>query len=117
MNFGTIIRTVFVVAVCLNDALLMTDVAQFGNPTVDLAYKIASVILNFVVVACSHYYNNDFTPEASLGTGYTRLLKAQKQVGYIGEDYFDEEEEFFEDMDEEDTEEGEEDEQEDIPTV
>jgi hypothetical protein len=114
MNAGTIIRTIFVVAVCLNDALLMTDVAQFENPTVDLAYQIASVILNFVVVACSHYYNNDFTPEASIGTGYTRMLKAQKQAGYIGEAYFDDEEECFEDMD---SEEDEEDEQEDFPTV
>lgn len=117
MNFGTVVRTILVIATCLNTALMASDVAQFGNPTLDLVYKVASVVLNFVIVFCATYFNNDYTPEGSLGTGYTRLLKAQMQAGYIGEDYFDEEEEYFEDMDEEDTEEGEEDEQEDIPTV
>ena len=76
MNFGTKIRTILAVATCLNTALMATDVTQFHNPTVDLIYRIASVVLNFVVVACVTWYNNDYTSEAALGTGYTRALKS-----------------------------------------
>lgn len=76
MNTGTKIRTILAVATCLNTALLATDVTQFHNETVDLIYRILSVILNFVVVACVTWYNNDYTPEAAEGTGYTRKLKA-----------------------------------------
>lgn len=75
MNFGTKIRTILAVATCLNTALMATDVAQFHNPKLDLAYKIISVILNFVIVACVTWFNNDYTPEAALGTGLTRQLK------------------------------------------
>ena len=75
MNNGTIIRTILVVATCLNTAMLSTDFAQFHNPTVDMAYRIISVILNFVIVACATWYNNDYTPEACEGTGLTRHLK------------------------------------------
>ena len=75
MNIGTIIRTILAVATCLNTALMATDVAQFHNPKLDLAYKIISVILNFVIVACVTWFNNDYTPEAAEGTGLTRKLK------------------------------------------
>lgn len=78
MNFGTKIRTILAVATCLNTALMATDVAQFHNPKLDLAYKIISVILNFVIVACVTWFNNDYTPEAAEGTGLTRMLKASE---------------------------------------
>ena len=93
MNFGTKLRTVLAVATCLNTALMATDVAQFHNPNLDLAYRIASVILNFIIVACVTWYNNDYTEEACEGTGLTRALK---------EDEIEEEEEpfFIEDGDE-----------------
>ena len=77
MNTGTIIRTILAVATCLNTALMATDLAQFHNEKIDLAYRIASVILNFVIVACVTWYNNDYTPEASEGTGLTRMLKEE----------------------------------------
>lgn len=76
MNSGTIIRTILAIATCLNTALLATDIAQFHNPKLDLAYRIISVILNFVIVACATWFNNDYTPEASVGTGLTRQLKS-----------------------------------------
>ena len=76
MNSGTIIRTILAVATCLNTALMATDVAQFHNPKVDMAYKIISVILNFIIVACVTWYNNDYTVEACQGTGLTRMLKS-----------------------------------------
>ena len=89
MNKGTIIRTALVVATCLNTALMATDVAQFHNETVNLIYRIASVVLNFIIVACATYYNNDFTEEACLGTAYTRQLKLERGDDYIGETFFE----------------------------
>ena len=91
MNSGTIIRTILIIATSFNMALAATDVAQFHNPTVDLVYKILSVLANFVVVFCSHYYNNDYTEEASQGTGYTRQLKAEKKDDYVGERFYTDE--------------------------
>jgi len=76
MNNGTILRTILVVATCFNTALMATDVAQFHNPTVNLIYKILSVIANFVIVFCATYFNNDFTVEGETGTKITREMKA-----------------------------------------
>lgn len=75
MNFGTKIRTILAIATCLNTALMATDITQFNNAKLDLAYRIVSVILNFVIVACVTWFNNDYTEEAALGTGLTRALK------------------------------------------
>lgn len=86
MNIGTKIRTVLAVATCLNTALMATDVAQFHNPTLDLIYRVLSVVLNFVIVACVTYFNNDYTPEGAEGTGYTRQQKLQKKSGMDGLD-------------------------------
>lgn len=86
MNFGTKIRTILVVATCLNTALMATDVAQFGNETLNLVYRVASVVLNFIIVACATYYNNDYTEAAAEGTGYTRQLKAEAKGEEIGVD-------------------------------
>ena len=85
MNSGTIIRTILVIATCLNTALMSTDFAQFHNPTVDMAYRIVSVILNFIIVASATWFNNDYTPQACEGTGLTRQLKAEAK----GEDGLD----------------------------
>lgn len=76
MNNGTKIRTVLVIATCFNTALMSTDFAQFHNATVDMAYRIISVILNFVIVACATWYNNDYTVEGATGTQITREMKA-----------------------------------------
>ena len=91
MNLGTKIRTILAIATCLNTALMATDVTQFHNETVNLVYRILSVVLNFVVVACVTWYNNDYTDEACMGTGITRQLKEeQNEAGYIGEKFFEE---------------------------
>lgn len=91
MNKGTIIRTVLVIATCFNTALMATDVAQFGNETVNLVYRILSVVANFVIVFCATYFNNDYSEEACVGTGVTRQLKAEKRDDYIGDYFFAEE--------------------------
>lgn len=97
MNNGTIIRTVLVIATCLNTALLATDVAQFGNETVNLVYRILSVIANFVIVFCATWFNNDYTEAAAIGTGITRQIKAE---GVEALDEYDFDDEVFEDEDE-----------------
>lgn len=83
MNIGTIIRTTLAVATCLNTALLATDVAQFGNEKVNAAYRIISVILNFIIVACVTWYNNDYTPEMASATILGR--EAKKLADYSPE--------------------------------
>lgn len=102
MNIGTKIRTVLVVATCLNTALMATDVAQFHNETLNLVYRIISVILNFIIVACATYYNNDYSEEACIGTGVTRQMKAERDTEYIGDYFFDEEEDAIEEEEDED---------------
>ena len=102
MNIGTKIRTVLVVATCLNTALMATDVAQFHNETLNLIYRIISVILNFIIVACATYYNNDYSEEACIGTGVTRQMKAERDTEYIGDYFFDEEEDTIEEEEDED---------------
>lgn len=90
MNSGTIIRTILAIATCLNTALLATDIAQFHNPKLDLAYRIISVILNFVIVACATWFNNDYTEEAAIGTGMTRQLKqGEDGLDIVVEDYIE----------------------------
>lgn len=103
MNQGTIIRTILVIASCFNTALMATDVAQFGNETVNLVYRILSVVANFIIVFCATYFNNDYSEEACIGTGMTRQLKAEKKQGYVG-DFFhtDYEQEFPDEVGEED---------------
>lgn len=86
MNNGTILRTVLVLATCFNTALMATDVTQFHNPTVNLAYRILSVIANFIIVFCATYFNNDYTEQGAEGTGYTRQLKAEAKGETIGVD-------------------------------
>lgn len=103
MNQGTIIRTILVIASCFNTALMATDVAQFGNETVNLIYKILSVVANFIIVFCATYFNNDYSEEACIGTGMTRQLKAEKKQGYVGDFFYtDYEQEFPDEVGEED---------------
>ena len=86
MNYGTKIRTILVIATCFNTALMATDIAQFNNPTLNLIYRILSVIANFIIVFCATYFNNDYTEAGAEGTGYTRQLKAEAKGETIGVD-------------------------------
>ena len=80
MNFGTKLRTILAIATSLNTALLATDLTGFNNPHIDGAYKIVSIILNFIIVACVTYYNNDYTVEGATGTKITREMKQNKNL-------------------------------------
>lgn len=90
MNTGTKLRTILAVASSINTALMATDLTGFHNPTVDTIYKVASIVLNFVIVAIATYYNNDFTEIACRHTGAMRLEKEQAKGIITGENFFDE---------------------------
>ena len=72
---GTKLRTLLAIATSLNTALIATDLTGFDSPEVDMAYRIVSIILNFIIVALATYFNNDYTDEAVLGTNVTRRMK------------------------------------------
>lgn len=90
MNFGTKLRTILAIATCLNTALMATDITEFNNPTLDLIYKVASIVLNFIIVACVTWYNQDFTEEACRSTGYMRWLKSIQKGEGVGDGLADE---------------------------
>ena len=98
MNFGTKLRTILAVATSLNTALMATDITEFGNGTLNMIYRIVSIVLNFVIVACVTYYNNDYTDIACEHTGEMRQKKAELK-GTVNGEYFhvDDEEEVFDD--------------------
>lgn len=76
MNKGTKLRTILAVATSVNTALIATDVTGFNNKKLNAIYTIVSIMCNFVIVAITTYYNNDYTSAAAEGTGYTRAIKA-----------------------------------------
>lgn len=76
MNKGTKLRTILAVATSINTALIATDVTGFNNKKLNAIYTILSILCNFVIVALTTYYNNDYTAEAAEGTEYTRAKKA-----------------------------------------
>lgn len=98
MNFGTKLRTILAVATSLNTALMATDITEFNSPALDITYKVVSIILNFVIVACVTYYNNDYTEIACEHTGEMRAKKDEYKGNTIGE-YFHvgDDEEVFDD--------------------
>lgn len=89
MNFGTKLRTVLAIATSLNTALMATDITEFNNPKLDIIYKVVSILLNFVIVACVTYYNNDFTEIAAEYTGEMRAKKAELKGEINGERFHD----------------------------
>ena len=93
MNTGTKLRTILIIATCLNTALMATDVTGFHNAVLDTIYTWASIILNFIIVALGTYFNNDYTQIASKHTGEMRLEKEQNAGIIHGEDFTDEPEE------------------------
>lgn len=93
MNKGTKIRTILGVLTTINTILAVTDVTQFGNETVTFYYKLISVIVNAIVVGINTWFNNDYTEEACIGTGVTRQLKSEQQDSYVGDYFYNDEDE------------------------
>lgn len=82
MNTGTKIRTVARVVASLNTAAyaVSTAIAGLGFSWLTTAWAILTIALDFVVAFFSHYYNNDFTLEGSIGTLTTREMKAKRNA-------------------------------------
>ena len=93
MNSGTILRTILAIATSLNTALIATDLTGFQNEQVDFWYKVASLVLNFIIVAIATYFNNDYTAVAAQKTGEMRQAKLEHAEDYMGEVFFEEEDE------------------------
>lgn len=74
-----------------------------GTPIPTNMTEGIKLIVALLAITYTGWKNHDFTPEACIGTGLTRQMKAEKKDGYIGE--------VFDDIEEM------EDEQEDIQTV
>ena len=79
MNAGTKLRTILAIATSLNTALLATDITGFNDPKLDMAYKIISLVLNFIIVAINTYFNNDYTETACEYTGKMRAEKSGEE--------------------------------------
>ena len=91
MNKGTRIRTVVLAIAVINQAISQVGDPDFGNETANVVYRIVSYIFTVAAAAIAFWYNNDFTPEACLGTALTRQLKAEKEADYIGDRFFSDE--------------------------
>ena len=91
MNFGTKIRTAIAVIALINQALVTIGPVDFGNEISNQIYRWVSLIFLVGAMASSHWYNNDFTEEACVGTGVTRQLKAEQGKDYIGDIFFEDE--------------------------
>lgn len=100
MDAGTRTRTVTALVTAILDFLSAFHIIHFDDAQIASIHKIALTVLTAVVWAyASHYKNNDYTEEACEGTGLTRLLKAEKQVGVYTEPLNNQEE--FEEIEEE----------------
>ncbi len=90
MNKGTIIRTVLGLFAILSEAIIVSGLIEVNH-----IYEILSFIFMAVILCINTYFNNDYTEDACLGTGTTRLLKQQKKLkqnggNLIGEDFEEE---------------------------
>ena len=77
----------------INQAISQVGDPDFGNETANTVYRIVSYIFTVAAAAIAFWYNNDFTEEACIGTGVTRQLKAEKQMDYVGDFFYEDEEE------------------------
>lgn len=80
MNLRTKLATIAAVVTFANMCVAgFNESVLDGYPTAQAWYKFISAGLAAMSWAFSHYYNQDFTEEGCLGTGYTQYLKAQKK--------------------------------------
>ena len=98
MNIGTKIRTVLAFIMLVNEALIRIGTVDFGDDTSNLIYRWVSFFFLVAAYVASHWFNNDYTIEACIGTGVTRQLKAESDDDYVGDFFF---EDFEPDDDEE----------------
>jgi hypothetical protein len=93
MNKGTKVRTALRIAVSLNTAVYAVSAAvgALGFSWLTIAWAVFTILSDFAVSALTTYCNQDYTEEACIGTGITRQLKAEKNINYAGEYFYDNE--------------------------
>lgn len=97
-NLRTKISTIIAIGAYLNMLLATFDPSIIAdNPTAMKVYQILSAILAFCAWANSHYYNQDFTPEAVTATitmrdEKTKRLREQELVPEPEDSYIEESE-------------------------
>lgn len=74
-----------------------------GTPIPTNIEEGIKLIVALLAITYTGWKNHDFTPEACIGTGITRQLKAEKSADYDG-DYFYLEDEYEEEEDEDEDE-------------
>ena len=80
MTQRTKIMTIVAVVAFVNMMLSVFDSSVLNEfPRAQIVYKILSAVFAAAAWACSHYFNQDFTEEACIGSGVTANLKAQKK--------------------------------------
>lgn len=90
MNKGTKIRAAIALIALINQALVTIGTVDFGNEISNQIYKWISLLFLVGAMVTSHWYNNDYTPEAAEGTGLTRMLKAENDgLDIVVEDYIE----------------------------
>lgn len=90
MNTGTRVRTIIAIVALVNQALVTIGPVDFGNEISNQIYKWLSLAFLVGAMISSHWYNNDFTPEACEGTGLTRQLKqGDDGLDIVVEDYIE----------------------------
>ena len=62
-----------------------------GTPIPTNLTEGIKLLVALLAVVYTGWKNHDFTPEACIGTGVTRQLKAEKEADYIGDYFFTEE--------------------------
>lgn len=91
MNKGTRLRLLALFVTITNEVLVSIGTIDFGDHTVNVVYKVISVLFMIGAAVAAYWYNNDWTEDACIGTGITRQRKAEKRADYVGERfYFDE---------------------------
>lgn len=78
-NLRTQISTIIAIGAYLNMLLATFDPSVISdNKTAMLIYQIVSAVLAFCAWANSHYYNQDYTPEAVVATLKMRDAKQKR---------------------------------------
>ena len=94
MNAETRRQTIIAFITALIDFLTAFHIIEFSDEQIQAIYKLALCIVTaFVWGYCSHYKNNDFTPEMD---AHTKLGREAKALREFVPEYVEEPEDSFE---------------------
>lgn len=73
------ITAIVALVTSINTILALCGINLFDDITSDQVYTIVSAVVNLIVMAVSYWRDHPWTEEACIGTGMTRMLKAQRK--------------------------------------